>query len=420
MADVFKTYEAAKQWLFYELPKTSDEIFKGEVGLEKMRCILTGFDNPQDNYPTVHIAGTSGKGTTAKLITDALVLSGKNVGTVMSPHVYDLRERFLVNGEFVSKSEVKSHLERLHRKFSWLNEEGIYPTYFEATLLLAYQTFENRNIDYLVVETGLGGLLDGTNLINRRDKLAVITQIGLDHTDILGDTLEKIAAQKAGIITEGIEVIALDQDSAINAAIAKVAQVKQANLRFIQPSIYKPTNPRLIGEHQQGNITLAMDAVRILATRDHWEFKEDCVDEVIHDFTLPGRFELRRVQDKQIILDGAHNSQKLSALVATIKKVYPNKKFSVVFGGSRSRKLSQLLEILRPIAKEFVFTTYSARKSDTKRAANDFSGSEIEGIESTVLNQPKAVISYIKESKSDNWLVTGSFYVASEIGQLLS
>lgn len=420
MADTFKTYEAAVEWLYYELPRTSKEIFKGEAGLEKMRCILEFFGNPQDDYPSVHIAGTSGKGTTAKLTSDMLSLSGKSVGTIMSPHVYDLRERFLVDGEFVEKTEVKETLEELRARFIGLAKEEVYPTYFEATLLLAYLVFENHQIDYLVVETGLGGLLDGTNLISRKDKVAVITKIGLDHTEILGDTLEKIAQQKAGIITESIDVFVLSQESTVNAVFKRIARQKQASLELVQPRALSLENTSLAGEHQAGNIALAIKAVEALAERDHWEFNQQAQAKAITEFSLPGRFETREFLGKTIILDGAHNSQKLEALVSTIKQQYPGKEFSVIFGSAKNRDWRELLEILRPIASEFVFTTYSARKSDMKRAAQDFSGIEIESLSTTVINDPKAVFDYINNSESEFWLVTGSFYVVSEIGQPLS
>ncbi len=419
MADAFKTYEEAVEWLYWELPRTSKEIFSGEAGLKKMRRIMEFFGEPQDDYPTIHIAGTSGKGTIAKLTSDMLLLSGKNIGTIMSPHVYDLRERFLVNSEFVEKAEVKNALEELRVRLARLAKEEILPTYFEVTLLLAYLVFENHQIDYLVVETGLGGLLDGTNLISRKDKVAVITKIGLDHTEILGETLEKIAYQKAGIITEGIEVVALSQEKEVNSVFERVTRQKQASLEMVQPKALPLENTSLAAEHQAGNIALATQAVEVLARRDHWELSQDAVEKAIAKFSLPGRFEIRKSQGKTIILDGAHNIQKLEALVHTIQQQYPGKMFSVVFGSSMNRDWRQLLELLRPITSEFVFTTYLARKNDMKRAAQDFNDVKVEGLPTTVINDPKAVFDHINNSESEFWLVTGSFYVVSEIGQLL-
>ncbi len=419
MINKFKSYEEAAEWLFYELPRTSKGIFKGEAGLENMRRILGEFDNPQDDYLTVHIAGTSGKGTTAKLITDMLVLSGKIVGTIMSPHVYDLRERFLVNGNIVNKSEVVKALSQLRVKSLELNAHDIYPSYFEATLLLAYLVFRNHRLDYLVVETGFGGLLDGTNLISRQDKVAVITQIGLDHTEILGDSLEEITNQKAGIITSNIEAIALDQIPEVNSVISEAAEAKQATLHFVKPAQQAKNNPRLSGKHQASNIALAKKASEVLAQRDGWKIADNIFEKAMDSFSLPGRFEFKQLNDKEIILDGAHNTQKLEALVSTVKQLYPGQKFCVVFGSARNRHWLEFLEILRPITHEFIFTTYSARKSDIKRAAQDFTGTTVEGVKTTVINDPAAVVKYMSESKSSAWLVTGSFYVVSEIGQLL-
>lgn len=420
MADAFKTYEAAVEWLYYELPRTSKEIFSGEAGLKKMRRILEFFSDPQDDYASIHIAGTSGKGTIAKLTSDMLLLSGKNVGTIMSPHVYDLRERFLVNSEFVDKAEVKEALEELRVRFAKLAKEEIRPTYFEATLLLAYLVFKNHQIDYLVVETGLGGLLDGSNLISRKDKIAVIAKIGLDHTEILGETLSEIAGQKAGIITDGIVVVALSQEQEVNVVLEQAAKEKKASLELVQPTKLSHQNPSLVGEHQAGNIALAIQAVEVLARRDHWKFSQDAVEKAIAKFSLPGRFEIRKFLGKTIILDGAHNAQKLEAMVRTIRQQYPGKMFSVVFGSSKNRDWRQLLDLLRPITSEFIFTTYSARKSDKKRAAQDFNEVKVEDLPATVINDPKAVVNHVNNSESEFWLVTGSFYVVSEIGQLLS
>jgi len=412
----------------YELPKTNEEVFSGEAGKQRVRKLLDRLGNPQDDHRTIHVAASSGKGTIAMLATQLLLANNRSVGTIMSPHVYDLRERFLVNGQKESKRNVLIALEKIRRVVLQLNGEGVYPSYYETVLAVGYLVFSVHKLDYIVVETGFGGRLDGTNHITRKDKVAVLGQIGLDHVDILGDTLEKIAREKAGIVTRYTAAFALEQDSGVNEVFKSRSEEQEAKLTFINGESFRAKqslnlgslNSSFVGNHNYDDLALALSAVQYVAQRDDWKFASESIVNAVIRFQLPGRFEVIKSACREIILDGAHSEQKLAAFVQALKKNYPEMKFSIVFACARKRNPETLINILKPICNEFVFTKYGALKNDAKRRAYDFTGYKVDGVPSTTMNNAEKVIEYIAQAYASSWLVTGSFFLVSDLGPLLA
>lgn len=403
MTEVFTTYESAIEWLQKDLVEKS-RLHKGASGFEDSKKLLERLGNLQEDYSTIHVAGTSGKGSVAWLASKLLEANGRSVGTIMSPHVYDFRERFLVNCDKVATSTVLKSVNELSKVVNELQRQQVFVSYFQAVVALGYLVFKKLNVDTVVVEVGMGGKLDATNHI-QRDKVAIITTIGSDHTEILGDSITEITAQKAGIITPASKVVALSQHVEVNEVIEKSATEAGAEIIWVEEA----------NNFDETNAKLAKTAAEKLIGRT----VDISIDQLVREFSLPGRFEVHETDGRIIILDGAHNEQKIGALVSKLKMKFPNKKFAVLLAMADRRENSQVVKLLRDVASEVVFTKYSALAQFPSKAARDFLETELEwvGIPHRVINDQNEALKYLE---GRDLLVTGSFYLVGEIGARLS
>ena len=381
------TMTEAERFLFQELPKSPRQVFRGQAGLNRARHLLSALGNPQDKFPVIHIAGTSGKGTSAYVTASFLLAAGRSVGLHVSPHVYDFRERMQVNGRFISESELCRHINTLLPIIeAMITSEHGSPTYFEVSLALALLAFAEYDLDYMVIETGMGGLYDATNLISRPDKLVILTQIGFDHTHVLGTTIAAIAEQKAGIIRLRNHAIALWQEPDARKQFEDQAERVQATLEYLQPNQVAPVSAMrpqgtifelqladwnwhglevsLPGEHQVANTALAMRAVQYLAQRDDFELSEANARKVLKHIHIPARFEMRQFKGKSIILDGAHNPQKLASLARTLRVVFPGQALVFLIAMSDSKDSAASLKQLVPLARQIYLTNFWSSKQD--------------------------------------------------------
>ncbi|HEU0266374.1 MAG TPA: Mur ligase family protein, partial [Candidatus Saccharimonadaceae bacterium] len=379
------TYEEAEHFII-DVPARSDQaIFRGNDGFKRSQAFLALLDNPQDARPTIHIAGTSGKGSVVVFLSSLLQKHGKSVASYSSPHVYTLRERWKLNGEMVSENdfiaavaEVYPAIEKM-KKSKW----GA-PTYFEITTALAFLLCRRWGVDYAVIETGMGGLLDTTNTIARRDKLAVIAELGYDHTHILGNTLAEIAYQKAGILTrDGHAVVLKPYDESAANVITKTARERHTDVRYISDQNYKSvrttvrgtffdyTSDRhhfenielgLLGDHQAKNASLALAALEYVAGRDKFTIDGDATREALRAVHLPGRFERRTIMGVETICDGAHNPQKLGAFCATLQAMYPGRTFTWLMALGKTKDAAAIMPIIAPYVDEIVFTRFFANQ----------------------------------------------------------
>ena len=268
----------------------------GGAGLARARALFGALGDPQDRFPAVHVTGTAGKGSVSTFVASLLRAHGFRVGTHLSPHVYCLLERFQVDGGPAPAELVDAALARIRPAVEAVEQAGHgRPSFFEVTNAIAFGLFADR-VDYGVVETGLGGLLDSTNTISRADKLAVITPIGLDHQDLLGATVRDIAAQKAGVLPLGGRAVAAHQrDAGVEDVLSAEAARRGCDLRWVDlgpPAVRAWTGPGgtelhlrgqpslslgLTGRHQAGNAHLALRAVEAMAARDGWSLDADAV-----------------------------------------------------------------------------------------------------------------------------------------------
>ncbi|EKE14049.1 MAG: multifunctional folylpolyglutamate synthase/dihydrofolate synthase, partial [uncultured bacterium] len=231
-----KNFTHAEAFLSLHIPKTSAQTFPGETGLNRAKNFLRRLGNPQEKLKIIHVAGTSGKGSTCYLISSLLSAHGFKVGLHQSPHLTDVTERFQINNKNISKDDFVVYLNKIipiinHRDEACLVSTSL--TYFEILVGMAFYIFNEKKVDYAVIETGLGGKYDGTNVVSRSDKLAVLTKIGLDHVAILGKTLPEITLQKAMIINKNSQAISINQDPKAEEVIREIAEEKKAKLFFI-------------------------------------------------------------------------------------------------------------------------------------------------------------------------------------------
>ncbi len=359
------------------------------AGLARPRALFGALGDPQDRFRAVHVAGTAGKGSVSTFVASLLRAHGFRVGAHLSPHAYCLLERFQVDGRPAPAELVDAALTRIRPAVEAVEQAGHgRPSFFEVTNAVAFSLFADR-VDYGVIETGLGGLLDSTNTISRADRLAVITPIGLDHQDLLGVTLPEIAAQKAGVLPFGGRAVVARQGSPeVEDVLSAEAVRRSCALRWVDlgpPAVQTWTGPGgtelrlrgqpplslgLTGRHQAGNAHLALRAVEALAARDGWSLDADAVWLGMRSATLPGRFERRVVGGRAAVLDGAHNPMKLAALVATLQEVHPGARFPWVLAFKQDKDLDAALHVVSPAASVVVATEFCSTGGDHPAGAS--------------------------------------------------
>lgn len=382
---------------------------KGKYQLDRMQALLEFLGNPQESFRSIHIAGTSGKTSTAYFIRGFLEAAGCKTGLTVSPHIVAINERVQVGGVPLEEAKFLTYLNGF---LELLETTDLQPTYFELLVALAYWVFTKEKVDYAVIETGLGGLLDGTNTISRPDKVCVITNIGLDHTEILGDTLPLIAEQKAGIIQQHNYVLVRDQAEDVMQVFEHAAETKHAQLQVVTDT----NAPDFLPEFQHTNWALAHAAYGYVADRDGLvELTPEQQERVAHQ-TPPGRGEIYEIGDKKIILDGAHNPQKLEALLHSLK--LQNITYAAVlanFVESPDSKLQQSIELLLPFATHWIVPEFSAGQDLKSRhsfaSERVVSESRSENVEA-IPDAHEALRALLARSEQ-TLLITGSLYLVS-------
>lgn len=344
--------------------------------LARMTRLLTGLDNPHREFKSVHIAGTKGKGSTAAMLSAMLSNCGLEVGLYTSPHLLDVRERIQIDGEMIAESELTHLMGRIAPVVRRLGKDE--PTYFEILTALAFLHFAERKVDLAVVETGMGGRLDSTNVL--RPEVCAITSISFDHMVQLGPTLEKIAEEKAGILKPGIPAISVPQAPEAKAALQRVAAKVKCPLLFTGKDIEfsyrfestRPIGPHtrvslitpssrfehlpvpMLGEHQAINCGLALSIMAILKERG-FKLDDQSVIEGLAKAKLPGRMETIH-ETPRIMVDGAHNAASVEALMRAIGQNIPYDSMVVIFGCRSDKDISGMLNHIQLGADKVIFT----------------------------------------------------------------
>ena len=327
-------YREAIDWLF------GTQMFGIKLGLDGPRQLLKEFlAYPAHGVRVIHVAGTNGKGSTCAMIDSIARACGYRCGLFTSPHLIDYRERIQVSGEEIPEEACAEMLTELRVLCERLET---HPTFFEITLVLAMRWFRLRECEIIVLETGMGGRLDATTAVPA--DVCVITPIGMDHMQYLGDTLEKIAMEKAGILVEGKPVISAPQEAGVRRVLEKEANEKRAPLEFIsEPLLGYPL--ALAGEHQTWNAALAVEALHQAGI----SLRSDSVGYGLAKVKWPGRFEIIR---PGIVLDGAHNPHSAAVLAGTWRFCFPDKKTALLFSAVAGKDIGGILEHLAPLASK--------------------------------------------------------------------
>ncbi len=393
----------------------------GNYKLERMKKLMDYLGNPQNNLKTFHIAGTSGKTSTSYYIAALLRAAGYSVGLTVSPHINKVSERALIN---LQPLPDQKYCVELGKFIAIIESSGMRPSRFELLVAFAFWIFNKMNLDYAIVEVGLGGLLDATNVINRPDKVCIITDIGLDHTKILGETIEEIATQKAGIIQFNNTVFMHDQTDNIASAVSNRCLQKNAELRIAKNDTNLIDNPRLT-KFQNRNMQLAVQSVNFALDRDcHTILSQDNIQQALLT-TIPARMEKININSKTVILDGSHNEQKIEALVDGIKAFYPDKQaiLMVSFGNSEKLNIQQKFNQLRKLGNTIILTKFDKGQDEIRLSIDPAELSEYAtnaGFQSIIIEKNhKKAFEIMLQSITGNQigLVTGSFYLAAIVRQ---
>ena len=322
------------------------------LGLDNMSKLLELLGNPQDKLNIIHVAGTNGKGSTCSFITSILKEAGYKVGLYTSPYLETFTERIRINGENIPEKDVARIVTLIKEKIEQMVSEGYsYPTEFEIVTTMAFYYYYEQGVDFVALEVGLGGRYDATNIIKKSD-LSVITSISLDHVGILGDTVAKIAYEKAGIIKENGVVVVYDQSDEAKNVIkdickeknAKYIEVKFDDINIKKSNInsqvfdctiigqrYKDLEIKLIGDHQVNNSVLALSAIEILNQLKHLNINKDDIRRGLINTRWPGRIE-KILNRPTFIIDGAHNEDGARSLAKAIEKNFKGKKATLLIG----------------------------------------------------------------------------------------
>ncbi|MBU0630190.1 MAG: bifunctional folylpolyglutamate synthase/dihydrofolate synthase [Candidatus Margulisbacteria bacterium] len=372
---------------------SSLEKFGINLGLERITGLLTNLGNPQQKLQAIHVAGTNGKGSTCAMIAAILKELGYKVGLYTSPHLLRYNERFQINGREISEPDLSAGIAAVKKAAAGLPQK---PTVFEVLTAVAFWYFAKKKVDFAVVEVGMGGRLDATNVI--RPLVSVITNVELEHTTVLGRTLAKIAVEKGGIIKPGVPVVTAESKAEALTVLTHQANIGGSSL--VQVGIVGAgfiTN--LLGEHQKRNAACAVAAVLLAGI----SADKKKIVAGLKKVRWPARFQVIRKKPLTIV-DGAHNPAGVKTLVDTLGREYPGKKFVVIFGAQQDKEVTSMLALLRPLAKEMIITRSSHQQS------------------SAMISSEKALElgSVLRQTASCDRVICGSLFLAGDTIKILA
>jgi dihydrofolate synthase/folylpolyglutamate synthase len=395
-----------------------------KLGLSTISRLMRGLGNPQDRYSCIHVAGTNGKGSIAAFLSSVLVSAGYKVGLYTSPHLIRFNERIQIDGRPISDSDVAGVAEAVQRIYT----QGDPPTFFECATAMALYYFASEGVDWAVLETGMGGRYDATNVVH--PEVCVISNVSMEHTEYLGNTLAKIAAEKAGIIKGGAGVVTgVRQKSAVQAIEHKAAELgvplhrigKQIKIRKDQDGLFtylgtKKRWPRvkvgLLGNHQVKNAALALGAVELLMEKGV-RVSNEAIYTGLATVHWPGRLEVVS-NDPFILLDGAHNPSAVKTLERFLRNGIEADRLILVVGILKDKSWKPMLRKLAGLADRMILT-----RPEYERAADpDELASFVRPLKQEVVvvpRVPNAVSLALDEARSNDAIcITGSLYTVGE------
>jgi len=406
---------------------SSDERLTQAERLARTKAFFAELRNPQDALRVIHVAGTTGKGSTCTYI-DALLRAHEfKAGLCLSPHAIDIRERFQLNGELVSEERAVQLLNEVIAVLSELQKKGgSLPGYGELLRGMAFLLFAQERVDYAVVETGIGGRFDSSNVATRSDKVCVITKLGLDHVKTLGETIEKIADQKIGIVHRGNWVV-IGRQSLIKAKTlaTTAAEAGAEKITCVEDGEYSSQavafRENMLVPYLRENAELAHVVCQQIATRDGWTYRSALVQEAVSRARLPLRFEIIHWKHKRLILDAAHNPQKMQGLADAMKEAFPDQLYAVACAFNPGTDVAGTAMPLLPSASKVACVDFVAGEEAYQfRFLNPVEAAEciVKKVATKtvpiILNEWPEVLAWIEALPEKLIVLTGSFHFVAD------
>jgi dihydrofolate synthase/folylpolyglutamate synthase len=408
-----------------------------KFNLENITILATSLGHPEKKYPSIHIAGTNGKGSTAAFLESILRQAGYRTGLYTSPHLERINERIRVNGEEITDDAFAAVFSRIHSKIEELLATGTlraHPTFFECVTAIAFEYFVEAGVEFAVFETGLGGRLDSTNIVT--PEVSIITRIDFDHENFLGHSLLEIAAEKAGIIKPGIPVVLAGQrEEALRVLLTRVHELDapvietssaftidtqqmiagrvRATAREVSSGKEFKIAPQLAGRFQLQNALNAIAAARVLKSAGV-RISDSAIENGIAAAIWPGRIE-KVHSSPDIYLDGAHNPSAARELANFIQESFLNRKIIMVFGALRDKAVDEIAGILFPLAVEVIFTEPHTSRSISASQLAEIAGHHAAHF-TVIPDSAQALDAALAQtSPHDVICITGSLYLVGEL-----
>lgn len=401
-------YNQSIEWLYKQLPMFQREGKTAyKANLDNIINFCNHLDNPQTKFKSIHVAGTNGKGSTSHMIASILQEAGYKTGLHTSPHLKDFRERSKINGIMMSEEFVINFIEK-NKQFI----ESLQASFFEVSVAMAFEYFAEKNVDIAVIETGLGGRLDSTNIIH--PELSIITNIGLDHTAILGNTFAEIATEKAGIIKNNTPVIIGEYTNETKQVFSEKAKEKNAPIFFAQDLILPDYPTDLKGIYQNINKRNAIIATQVLNDLN-WNISDENLKNglanVVKNTNLRGRWDILQ-HNPLVIADTAHNPAGINYIIQQIKET-PHKTLHLVLGFVNDKDVSSILKMFPENANYYFCSPNVPRKLDVnelkKFIPNNLNAQYFDSVDSALQNAKN------NAGKDDLIYVGGSTFVVAEV-----
>ena len=427
------TYEEAMKYI------SSVGRFGSNYGLKRTFRLLELLGNPDKKLKLIHVAGTNGKGSTTAMITKVLRGMGYKVGMYTSPYIEEFEERIQINGENIPKEKFVSLLVEVKEAVEKVIEEGYdHPTEFEILTALMFLYFYREKVDYGVVEVGLGGTLDSTNVLT--PIVSVITSISYDHMNILGDTIEEIAKQKAGIIKDNVPVVVYPAEKNVQDVIVKKAEVMNSKIRLVQKNSvkllyinrddiyqeiqvstmkneYKVKLP-LLGAHQMINLAVALNTIEVIFEGQNEKINVELVEKALEDVEWKGRLEVLN-KKPLIVIDGAYNIDGIKSLSYNVKKYFKYKRIILLLGILADKQVDEMIEEITPLAEQVYALTPHSDRAQLNQELKEKIVKYNKNV-TAVEDYEEAAIKAISEADEDDLiLISGSLYMIGDMRKIL-
>lgn len=430
--EVLLTYQKLENDLSNLIPKVR---FNKDINmkLERITHLMEVLGNPHNSFKSIHVGGTSGKGSTSTLIASILTAQGYKTGLHLSPHLQIINERYQINCQPVATTKLAEIFERVKPAIAKVARDNPFgePSYFEAQVALAFCLFEAQQVDVAIIEVGLGGRLDATNLLS--SQVSVLTSVGLDHTEILGDTIEEISQDKAGIIKDNQKVVCGFSQETTKEIVKQRCQEKNSSLWqlgkdftfsfncglltvSLPDKVYDNLSLKMLGEFQASNAACAVAAAYLFS---QGKVSDIAVKKGLAIASIPGRMEILQTQPL-VILDGAHNPDKMASASWAINNLFGDKEKIVIFSLKEGKVAKDILPYLLVNTKSIIVTAFRIKglwEPCSPEELADMIKSINPHLPASIIHNPIDAIKYAMSSAKLNDLVwiTGSLYLAGDI-----